>query len=305
MENRYDAVKDWYDGYRFGNVDVYCPWDVINYCDELIDEPDMSPKDYWSNTSGNDVVRHFLEQMDNGLAKGDLETLIAGECVTKEIHEELTYDSLYDSVDHIWSVLFTTGYLTRRGKEDGKRFHLAIPNMEIRNIFTEQIMVMFKENVRRDGETLREFCTALEKGDAKEVERLFHAYLNRTVSIRDTFVRKPLKENFYHGILLGILGFKSGWYVKSNKEAGEGYSDIQIQIENEAVGMILEVKYAENEKLDLACQKALEQIEADGYTAELKRAGCHRILKYGIACFKKKCRVMVESEVYMKAASCP
>lgn len=305
LENRYDAVKDWYDGYRFGNVDVYCPWDVINYCDELIDEPDMSPKDYWSNTSGNDVVRHFLEQMDNGLAKGDLETLIAGECVTKEIHEELTYDSLYDSVDHIWSVLFTTGYLTRRGKEDGKRFHLAIPNMEIRNIFTEQIMVMFKENVRRDGETLREFCTALEKGDAKEVERLFHAYLNRTVSIRDTFVRKPLKENFYHGILLGILGFKSGWYVKSNKEAGEGYSDIQIQIENEAVGMILEVKYAENEKLDLACQKALEQIEADGYTAELKRAGCHRILKYGIACFKKKCRVMVESEVYMKAASCP
>lgn len=296
LERYYGEIKEWYDGYRFGNVDVYCPWDVINYCDELLDDPEAQPRDYWSNTSGNEVVRHFLENVGNGLTKSEIEALTAGETVTKEIHEELTYNHLYDSVDHVWSVLFMTGYLTQRGKPDGKRYNLTIPNREIRNIFTEQIMVMFRENVARDGEMLHAFCSALENGDAGEVERLFADYLKKTVGIRDTFVRKPTKENFYHGILLGILGFKNGWYVKSNRESGDGYSDIMIRIEDEDIGIIIEVKYAENAALEEACRDALEQIETKEYEAELEAEGCREVLKYGIACFRKKCRVMVRRE---------
>lgn len=296
LERYYGEIKEWYDGYRFGNVDVYCPWDVINYCDELLDDPEAQPRDYWSNTSGNEVVRHFLENVGDGLTKSEIEALTAGETVTKEIHEELTYNHLYDSVDHVWSVLFMTGYLTQRGKPDGKRYNLTIPNREIRNIFTEQIMVMFRENVARDGEMLHAFCSALENGDAGEVERLFADYLKKTVGIRDTFVRKPTKENFYHGILLGILGFKNGWYVKSNRESGDGYSDIMIRIEDEDIGIIIEVKYAENAALEEACRDALEQIETKEYEAELEAEGCREVLKYGIACFRKKCRVMVRRE---------
>ncbi|MDO4327835.1 MAG: AAA family ATPase [Lachnospiraceae bacterium] len=294
LEDKYDAVREWYDGYRFGNVDVYCPWDVISYCDELTDDPSIEPKDYWSNTSGNDVVKYFIEKVDQGLAKSEIEALVAGETVTKEIHEDLTYNRLYDSIDNIWSVLFTTGYLTLRGKGKGSQYQLAIPNMEIRNIFTRQIMVMFKAAAGKDGERLNAFCQALQNGKAEEVERIFTDYLGKTISIRDTFVQKPTKENFYHGILLGILGFKNGWYIKSNKESGDGYSDILIKIEREGIGIIMEVKYAENAGYELACKEALRQIETENYAAELKEEGIHTILKYGIACFKKKCRVMLE-----------
>ena len=196
--------------YRFGNADVYCPWDVIRYCDELTDDRASEPKDYWTNTSSNDIVRHFLQALGSRLAKSEMEALIAGETVEKEIHEDLTYNRLYDSADNLWSVLFMTGYLTYRGKPQGKRYQLAIPNREIRNIFTEQIMELFREGVAKDGEQLNAFCNALKIGDAAEVERLLTEYLHRTISIRDTFVRKPTKENFYHGILLGILGYKDG-----------------------------------------------------------------------------------------------
>ena len=295
LENRYGAVKEWYDGYRFGNVDVYCPWDVINYCDELTDAPDMEPKDYWSNTSGNEVIRHFLGKMGNGLTKGEVEALIAGETITKEIHEDLTYNELYLSIENLWSVLFMAGYLTKRGKQEGKKIPLGIPNMEIRNLFTDQIMAMFKEEAKKDGETLGRFCDALKAGDAKEVERLFNAYLARTISIRDTFVRKPLKENIYHGILLGILGFKNGWYVRSNKASGEGYSDILIEIEEENIGMIIEVKYAENGNYESVCTGALAQIKANRYTEKLEEDGYSTIINYGIACFKKTCRVLAET----------
>lgn len=293
LEGKYSEVKDWYDGYRFGNVDVYCPWDVINYCDELTDDACMSPKDYWSNTSGNDVVRHFIEKVGHGLTKSEVETLVAGESVVREIREDLTYNNLYDSPEHIWSVLFTTGYLTQRGKGAGRNLALAIPNMEIRNIFTEQIMAMFKEETVRDGKLLEEFCEALKAGKAEEVERIFNAYLGRTIGIRDTFVRKRLKENFYRGILLGILGFKSGWYVKSNRESGDGFSDILIKIEDEGIGMILEVKYAEKGNYDDMCREALEQIERGDYEAELREDGFDTILKYGIACFRKRCRLVL------------
>ena len=296
LMNAYESVKNWYDGYRFGNVDVYCPWDVINYCDELTDDPTTQPKAYWSNTSGNDIVRHFIEKVDDGLTKREIETLLAGESVTKEIHEDLTYNQLYSSIDNIWSVLFTTGYLTQRGKPDGKRFELAIPNMEIRNIFAEQIMDMFKENAKKDGEMLHAFCEALKTGDVVEVERLFTDYLGRTISIRDTFAKRPLKENFYHGVLLGILGLKRGWYVKSNKESGEGYSDILIEVEGEDIGIIIEVKYAEKAAFESACAEALRQIAVKGYDEALREEEMETILKYGIACYKKRCRVVLERE---------
>ena len=296
LSGAYDAIKSWYDGYRFGNVDVYCPWDVISYCDELTDDPTAQPKDYWSNTSSNDVVRHFIEKIDDGLTKSEIEALLAGETVTKEIHEELTYNQLYSSIGNIWSVLFTTGYLTHRGKPDGKRFKLMIPNMEIRNIFAEQIMEMFREHTQKDGATLNAFCEALKSGNAEKVERLFTDYLGKTIGIRDTFVKKPTKENFYHGILLGILGFKSGWYVKSNKESGDGFCDILIEVEGEDTGIIIEVKYAENALYEAACKEALHQIEESGYDAVLKEQGITTILKYGIACYKKKCRVVLEND---------
>ena len=275
---------------------MYCPWDVINFCDDLTDEPDMEPRDYWSNTSGNDIVRYFMEKVDKGLTRGEIEALVAGETVTKEVREELTYDNLYETAGNLWSVLFMTGYLTMRGKPVGKRVELAIPNMEIRNIFTERIMSMFKEEAGKDGKRLEEFCGALREGKAGEVERLLNAYLGKTISIRDTFVRKPQKENFYHGILLGILGFKEDWYVKSNRESGDGYSDLVVRIEREEIGIIIEVKYAEKGNFEAACREAMEQIEKDGYTAELREDGFRSIYKYGIACFKKKCKVVIEKE---------
>lgn len=292
LEEKYHAMKEWYDGYHFGNVDVYCPWDVISYCDELTDDPRIEPKDYWFNTSSNDVVRHFIEKTGNGLTKSEIEALVAGETVTKEICEQLTYNQLYDSIEHIWSVLFSTGYLTQRGKPDGNRMQLAIPNMEIRNIFTSQIMTMFREEAGRDGELLGAFCDALQTGNGEEVERIFTCYLGKTISIRDTFVKKPMKENFYHGILLGILGFKNDWYVKSNKESGNGYGDSIVKIESKEIGVVIEVKYAENSRLETACQEALAQIEKEKYDTELREDGYHTIYKFGIACYKKKCKVM-------------
>ena len=294
LTDSYGTVKEWYDGYRFGNVDVYCPWDVINYIDELRDDKTLAPKNYWSNTSSNDVVRHFIEKVGQGLTKREMEVLIAGETVEKEIHQELTYDQLYDSVDNIWSVLFTTGYLTQRGKPEGDLFQLVIPNMEIRKIFTGQIMEMFKETAKNDGEALRIFCEALKSGDAEGVESQFNAYLSKTISIRDTFVRRVTKENFYHGILIGILGYKNDWYVRSNKESGIGYSDIQVEIEDEKIGIVIEVKYAQDSEMDAVCREALEQIDRKGYAEELFENDMQTVLKYGIACCRKKCKVMSE-----------
>lgn len=298
LEEKYSSAKNWYDGYHFGKTDVYCPWDVINYCDELTDDPSMAPRDYWSNTSSNNAVQKFIEKVGNGLTKSEMENLIAGETVTKEIHEDLTYNRLYDSVDNIWSVLFMTGYLTYRGNPEGKNYQLAIPNMEIRNIFVEQILTMFREDVARDGEMQRAFCNALKKGEAQKVEQLLTDYMSRTVSVRDTFVRVPTKENFYHGMILGILSYKEGWYIKSNRESGDGYGDIFVRIENEEIGIIIEVKYAGSQSPDTVCRNALSQIETRNYKNELVEDGCHLILKYGIACCKKQCRVMVEKEEY-------
>ena len=253
LEEKYEQIKSWYDGYHFGNVEVYCPWDVISYCDELTDDKDVEPKDYWSNTSSNDVVKHFIERMDKNEATEEMEELMSGAVVSKEIHEELTYQGLYDSVENIWSVLFMTGYLTYRGKPKGKIYQLTIPNMEIHKIFEEQIMQLFLNGVEKDGEQLNAFCDSLQRGNAVLVEKIFTEYLSRTISIRDTFVKKKYKENFYHGILLGILGYKKGWYVKSNEESGDGYSDILIKIQSLRIGILIEIKYADKGELDKAC----------------------------------------------------
>ena len=294
ISDAYDIMKEWYDGYHFGDTDIYCPWDVICYCDKLRSDRAAAPGNYWSNTSSNDIVRHFIDMSDAGAAKHEIERLIAGEAVVREIHEELTYKELYDSMENVWSVLFSTGYLTQQGRTEGNFFRLVIPNREIRNLFTGQIMKMFREHMRKDGEAVNRFCEPMKRGDADGVEKQFTEYLKKTISIRDTFVRRPTKENFYHGILLGILGFKASWIVTSNRESGDGYSDIQIQIEDEEIGIAIEVKYAQSADLEAECRKALEQIEMRDYAQALRAEGMKTIWKYAFACYKKRCRVMVE-----------
>ena len=291
FSNCYDAIKEWYDGYQFGNTDVYCPWDVMNYCDTLLDELNAQPENYWVNTSSNDAVRKFIEECDNGTTKREIERLIAGETIEKEIYQELTYQDMYTSIDHIWSVLFTTGYLTQKGKIEGNRYKLAIPNLEIRSIYTSQIMTLFQENVKKDGQLLTQFCDALNQGNTSEVENCLNRYLRKTISIRDTFVKKQLKENFYHGILVGILGLKDYWGITSNRETGDGYSDIVVETENSQKGIILEVKYVHDGNLEAASQKAVKQIEKTNYAQELQDEGIDTILKYGIAFYKKRCKV--------------
>ena len=297
LGSSYEDVREWYDGYRFGNVDVYCPWDVICYVNKRRTDPALQPQNYWLNTSGNEVVRHFIEALGDGVTKTEMERLIGGEIVQKEIHEEMTYHDLYADMGNVWSVLFMTGYLTQRGRADGNLYNLVIPNREIRNIFTEQIMKMFQEQAEQDGETLGRFCDALEQGNAEEVERCFTGYMRKTVSIRDTFVRKATKENFYHGMLIGPLGFKEGWTVMSNREAGDGFSDIQILIDDAETGIVIEVKYAQNGDLEAECQKALTQMRALHYEDGMRNAGMQKVFKYGSACGKKTCKVVVESEI--------
>lgn len=296
QDTHYETVKEWYDGYRFGNADVYCPWDVINYCDAHRRNPMLPPENYWTNTSGNDVLKHFIESAGaaKGLAKTDLERLVNGEIVEKDIREDLTYNELYASMDNLWSTLFMAGYLTHKGRVDTKRYRLAVPNREIRNIITEQVLALFKQNVEKDGQLLNDFCTALSDGHTDEVERLFSEYMKKTISVRDTFARKELKENFYHGLLLGILGFKAGWSVMSNRESGNGFSDIMIMIDDAEIGIVIEVKYAESHDLEAVCKDALKQMIDKRYTEYFEQQGIKKILKYGIACRVKECKVMLE-----------
>ena len=293
VTDHYEDIKRWYDGYQFGNAEVYCPWDVLNHCDRIRCEPHVQPENYWINTSSNDAVKRFIQESANATTKREIERLVAGEVITKEIHQELTYAEAYQSIDNIWSLLFTTGYLTQRGKAEGRQMKLAIPNLEIRDIFETQIIEFFKEDVREDGETLSRFCDALQKGDAENVERIFTKYLKRTISIRDTAVRTDMKENYYHGVLIGILGVKDRWGISSNREMGDGYADILAEPDTGDMGIIIEVKYAHDGDLDTACREALKQIEYTKYEDDLEDDGVENILKYGIACYKKRCRVIL------------
>ena len=297
QQDHYEEVKEWYDGYRFGNTDVYCPWDVVNYCADHLTTPNATPKNYWLNTSGNEVINHFIDSVGEPqkLAKTELERLVSGNVVRKRINETITYKELYSTIDNLWSTLFMTGYLTQRGSEDDGRYRLVIPNREIRNIVTDHILSLFQDEVKKDGQMANAFCQALMEGKEKEVERLLTAYMGKTISIRDTFVRKSIKENFYHGILLGILSFKTGWEVASNRESGTGFSDILIEIDDSDIGIVIEVKYSDDEnQLESDCREALKQIKDRDYPQKLRNAGFHKILKYGIACQIKTCKVLVE-----------
>ena len=295
QEKYYETVKEWYDGYRFGNVDVYCPWDVINFCSDHLADPGLEPKNYWANTSGNSVISHFIDSVGKPqkLTRMELEQLVNGGIVQKEINSELTYKELYSSIDNLWSTLFMTGYLTQRGEPSGNRYNLVIPNREIRNIITNHILKMFKENIKDDGKTVSDLCDALLNQNPEKVELIFTEYMKKTISIRDTFAQKPTKENFYHGLLLGILGFKENWSVMSNRESGDGFGDILIRIEDEDVGIVIEVKYADDGNLQGECEKALQQIIDIRYTEALEQEGIHTIIKYGIACYRKKCKVLM------------
>lgn len=289
VDDKYETIKTWYDGYRFGKENVYCPWDVINYVSLLRWDADALPKSFWINTSENSIVRNFIK-MAGLKTKRELECLVDGGTVRRKIDQELTYRNLYKNIDNIWSILFTTGYLTQRGEADGKIYEVAIPNLEVREIFVEQILEWFQEEVREDRSGLDAFCEAFVSADAETVEERFNEYLKKTISIRDTSVRKDKKENFYHGILLGLLSHREDWDIISNAESGEGFSDILIETDG-STGMVIEIKYPDGGDLETGCAKALEQIEKRGYDTKLRQDGMQTILKYGIACYKKRCKV--------------
>ena len=291
LEEHYETMKEWYDGYRFGKTDVYCPWDAINFCDDLRADDEAYPQNYWSNTSGNAIVHRLLNKADS-VTKNEIENLIAGNEIIKEIHQELTYSELDQSVEKLWSVLFTTGYLTQRGRVDGRKYRLAIPNREIRELFITQIREWFRQTSRNDTGTLETFCQAFPQKNAAKIEELLNEYLWHTISIRDISGREK-KENFYHGILLGLLRYKENWLIKSNAESGEGYSDILIEIPESRTGIIIEIKYAEGAAFDLSCHKAVEQIREKHYDAILLEDGMENIIKYGIAFYKKRCKVLL------------
>ena len=292
LDSHFTEIKEWYDGYHFGNADVYCPWDVINYVDLLRFEPTAKPQDFWSNSSGNALVRSFIDKADVQ-TKDEIERLIAGEYIEKEISQELTYDEIDKSIANLWSVLFTTGYLTKQGVTDDGRVRLSIPNREIKNLFIKKIREWFSDTTANDGKTLEQFCNAFVDKDTEKIEELFGDYLWNTISIRDTAVAKDKKENFYHGILLGLLGYKASWLIKSNTESGTGYSDILVEVPKNRTGIVIELKYAENGDMDAACDESLKQIEEKSYVDKLKQDGMRNFIKYGIACFKKDCKVVV------------
>ena len=292
LESHFEETKEWYDGYHFGKVDIYCPWDVMNYVDQLKYDPAAIPQDFWSNSSGNAIVRRLIDKADVS-AKNEVERLIAGESIEKDVALELTYDEIDKSIENLWSVLFTTGYLTHTGRTEAGKYRLVIPNREVRNLFVKKIREWFLDVSRNDGKTLEELCNAFVNKDTEKIEQIFGDYLWNTISIRDTAVAKEKKENFYHGILLGLLGYKSSWLIKSNAESGTGYSDILVEVPTNRTGIVIELKYAENGDMDAACEDALRQIEEKNYVAKLKQDGMRNFIRYGIACFKKDCRVIV------------
>jgi hypothetical protein len=292
-EDALDTMREWYDGYHFGSTDIYCPWDVIKYCQALIKNKKAIPENYWANTSGNALVRRFIDKA-NKKTKDEIEELIAGESIIKEINLELTYNELDESIDNIWSVLFSTGYLTYKERVDNEHYRLAIPNQEINNLFVKQIQKWFSDTIKNDTPKLDAFCEAFPVGDAATIERTFNDYLWNTISVRDTAVSKERKENFYHGILLGLLSHKENWRVLSNAESGEGYSDILVEVPESRTGVVVELKYAEDNKLEIGCAEALSQIDEKQYDAQLLSDGMQTVVKYGIACFRKHCKVMKE-----------
>lgn len=295
LDSHFEEVKAWYDGYRFGTADVYCPWDVVYYCKDHQNNPNAEIKNYWINTSGNEFIQHFVDSMNDPhmLTKSELELLVSGDTVVKQVDEMITYKELYSNIDNMWSTLFMTGYLTQRGKEPDGRYHLAIPNREICDCMVRRVLALFKRSVSQNQELLRSFCNAMLASDAGTMEHALTEYMGKTISIRDSFA-KSIRENFYHGLLIGILGSQGAWKATSNKESGDGFSDILIEVNEDdlRIGMVLELKYSKTENaLDKECDDALQQIEDKNCDQELREKGYTKILKYGIAFYHKKCRV--------------
>ena len=294
LSDYHETIREWYDGYQFGKKAVYCPWDVISYCRNLCADPDAIPEDFWSNTSSNSIVSRFIDKA-NKQTRDEIENLISGETVIKEIKQELTYNELDKSIENLWSILFTTGYLTQRERIDSRKLRLAIPNREIKELFELQIREWFQEKSSEDIKKLDKLCMAFPDGDAETIEDLFNDYLWNTISIRDTAV-KGRKENFYHGVLLGLLSHMENWAVWSNIESGEGYCDILLEVPENRVGVVIEMKYAQEDRMEAACTEALEQIEQRQYAARLKSDGMKNIVNYGIACYRKHCKVKIGKE---------
>ena len=287
----HDAMRDWYDGYQFGNVSIYCPWDVIKYAQILLRDPEAEPENYWANTSGNGIIRRLLQKADQ-TTRDEVEQLINGGTVVKTVRQELTYRDIEDSIDNIWSVLYSTGYLTSRGRLPGKQMKLALPNREVRELFIDLVKDWFREETRADTSRINRFCAAFPKGDVATIQDMLHDYLWDSISVRDTAVRSSMKENFYHGMLLGLLQSQESWIVRSNAETGIGYSDISVATP-ERLGIVIELKYAEDGNLEAACAKALAQIDEKKYDEGLRRRGMKSILKYGIAFWEKECMVVL------------
>ena len=289
--DKYNRIKEWYNGYRFGDLDIYCPWDVVSYCHALKMNPLTEPQNYWVNTSSNSIIRKFIEQAD-GTTKEEIEQLIHGKSIKKKIRQELTYRDLDSKMDNLWSILFTTGYLTQSKVQNGDFTELVIPNKEVQWIFEEQIQEWFEMEIGKDKNMLENFGRAFEENNIEGIEKLFTSYLRKTISIRDTNTKKEMKENFYHGILLGLFAGMKNWKVKSNAESGEGYSDISVEIDDKEIGIVIELKYAEKAAFESACKEALEQIQSRNYEEILIDDGMSVIRKYGIACYKKRCKVI-------------
>ena len=294
LSDHYDETKDWYDGYRFGHTDVYCPWDVINYVDLLRDDPQAEPQAFWINSSGNDLVKRFVDKADK-TTQDEIERLIAGEAIEKAVRLELTYGEIDNSIDNLWSVLFTTGYLTQAGRVERGVYKLIIPNREVREVFVFQIQEWFKNTVVRDEKPMQAFCQAFLDGNAEEIQRRLTIILGKMISILDTKAKDDQKENFYHGLLLGLLRSEPNWLILSNVESGEGFSDILIEPEDPDAGMVIEVKYSPTlAGMESACQAAMAQIKEKHYDERLRNEGRENITAFGIAFWKKRCRVCFE-----------
>lgn len=291
LEEFQNTVREWYDGYRFGDTSVYCPWDVIKYAQILLRDRDAEPENYWANTSGNDLVRRLLKRADQ-TTRNEIEQLLNGGTIVKNIRHELTYRDIEDSIDNIWSVLYSTGYLTQRGRLPGKQMKLALPNREVKELFIELVKDWFQETTYADSARIQRFCAAFPAGDASTIQDMLHDYLWDSISVRDTAVRINMKENFYHGMVLGLLRSQGNWLVKSNAETGEGYSDISIQTPDR-IGIVIELKYADDGNLEAACAEALKQIEIKKYAEGLRRRSLKKILKYGLAFCEKECMAVM------------
>ena len=290
----YGETREWYDGYRFGSVDVYCPWDVINHVDRLCGEPNAEPQAYWINTSGNDLVKRFVDKADK-TTQGEIERLIAGEAIEKAVRLELTYNEIDNSIDNLWSVLFTTGYLTQTGKAERSVYKLIIPNREVREVFILQIQEWFKETVVQDEKPMQAFCKAFLDGNAEEIQKRLTVILGKMISILDTKAKDEQKENFYHGLLLGLLRSEPNWLILSNAESGDGFSDILIEPEDPDTGIVIEIKYSPTlAGMESACVTALEQIKSKRYDERLRNEGRENVTAFGIAFCKKRCRVVFE-----------